>query len=123
MIVKWSNLPAEQHIPLNTSMTSYALKVTLTVLFGDQFSNDAEVLSFKKNYDDVSMFLLTALFWLDCVESSSWIYKITITYSMAYHINVILHFTVLSGSLYSISYIDCFIKKWRNLHRFILQTH
>lgn len=58
MIDKWSNLPEEEHIALNSNMSDYTLNVILTVLFGDQFNNEADILSFKKAYDVVSLFLL-----------------------------------------------------------------
>ncbi|KAL5007031.1 hypothetical protein ScPMuIL_015837 [Solemya velum] len=51
VIDKWSNMPTGEPIALNTSISSYALKVALVVFFGDHFHKEPELLSFNKAYD------------------------------------------------------------------------
>lgn len=48
---KWMSLVKEEHIPLCVHMSAYALKIALITLFGDTFSNDRDILEFRRAYD------------------------------------------------------------------------
>ncbi|KAL5006402.1 hypothetical protein ScPMuIL_015208 [Solemya velum] len=51
VIDKYTKVPTGEKIALNTSMSVYALKVNLVLLFGDHFHKEEEMLAFHEEYD------------------------------------------------------------------------
>lgn len=54
LVDKWSSFPDSQHTPLCAHLLGLAMKTVSQLAFGKTFSQDAQVVSFRKNHDAVS---------------------------------------------------------------------
>lgn len=50
---KWKSFPEAQHTPLCAHLLGLAMKTVTQLALGESFSNDAEVITFRKNHDAV----------------------------------------------------------------------
>lgn len=53
LVAKWMSFPEAQHIPLCAHLLGLSLKTVTQLTLGEQFKDDAEVISFRKNHDAV----------------------------------------------------------------------
>ncbi|KAK7110170.1 cytochrome P450 20A1-like [Littorina saxatilis] len=53
LVSKWSSLVKEEHIGLQEYMAAFATKAVLQCIMGSYFTDDKEVLAFKRNFDQV----------------------------------------------------------------------
>ncbi|XP_068612474.1 cytochrome P450 20A1 [Brachionichthys hirsutus] len=51
LVGKWRSFPDAQHIPLCSHLLCLAMKTVTQLALGESFTDDAEVLSFRKNHD------------------------------------------------------------------------
>lgn len=54
LVDKWSSFPESQHTPLCAHLLGLAMKTVSQLALGETFSQDAQVVSFRKNHDTVS---------------------------------------------------------------------
>lgn len=54
LVDKWSSFPETQHTPLCAHLLGLAMKTVSQLALGESFSQDAQVVSFRKNHDAVS---------------------------------------------------------------------
>lgn len=54
LVDKWSSFPESQHTPLCAHLLGLAMKTVSQLALGETFSQDAQVVSFRKNHDAVS---------------------------------------------------------------------
>lgn len=54
LVDKWSSFSESQHTPLCAHMLGLAMKTVSQLALGETFSQDAQVVSFRKNHDAVS---------------------------------------------------------------------
>lgn len=54
LVDKWSSFPESQHTPLCAHLLGLAMKTVSQLALGDTFTQDAHVVSFRKNHDAVS---------------------------------------------------------------------
>lgn len=50
---KWKSFPEAQHTPLCAHLLGLAMKTVTQLTLGESFSDDAQVISFRKNHDAV----------------------------------------------------------------------
>lgn len=63
---KWKSFPEGQHTPLCAHLLGLAMKTVTQLALGERFSDDTEVLAFRKNHDAVRNFstnLCAVSFW------------------------------------------------------------
>lgn len=54
LVDKWSSFPESQHTPLCTHLLGLAMKIVSQLALGETFSQDTQVIAFRKNHDTVS---------------------------------------------------------------------
>lgn len=54
LVGKWKSYPEDQHTPLCAHQLVLAMKTITQLALGESFSEDARVISFRKNHDAVS---------------------------------------------------------------------
>nr|XP_046238615.1 cytochrome P450 20A1 [Scatophagus argus] len=53
LVGKWKSFPEAQHIPLCAHLLGLAMKIVTQLALGESFSEDSEVVSFRKNHDAI----------------------------------------------------------------------
>uniref|UniRef100_A0A669C415 Cytochrome P450, family 20, subfamily A, polypeptide 1 n=1 Tax=Oreochromis niloticus TaxID=8128 RepID=A0A669C415_ORENI len=53
LVKKWKSFPEGQHTPLCAHLLGLAMKTVTQLALGERFSDDAEVLAFRKNHDAI----------------------------------------------------------------------
>lgn len=53
LVGKWKSFPEAQHIPLCAHLLGLSMKTVTQLALGESFSDDAEVISFRKNHDAI----------------------------------------------------------------------
>lgn len=54
LVDRWSSFPESQHTPLCAHLLGLAMKTVSQLALGETFSQDDQVVSFRKNHDTVS---------------------------------------------------------------------